>query len=129
MIAFDCAMYVIQPFITAIFGLTLPFVIFIFMIINASREFINNYIFFDGLWAFICIAEVAFVGFMLIKDKTNLKRGTGALILFLIIAFLQPFFVVDLSILDQTALLTVFNLIYGAIYFGLAVQILGAEKG
>lgn len=127
MIAFDCAMYVIQPFITAIFGLTLPFVIFIFMIINASREFINNYIFFDGLWAFICIAEVAFVGFMLIKDKTNIKRGTGALILFLIIAFLQPFFVVDLSILDQTALLTVFNLIYGAIYFGLAVQILGAE--
>lgn len=127
-VAFDCAMYVVQPFITAVFGLSLPFVIFIFMFINVSRDIISNYIFFDGLWAFLCIAEIGFVSLMLIKEKANIKRGAGALVLFLIIAFLQPFFVVSLSILDQKVLLTIFNLVYAAAYFGLAVQILGSES-
>lgn len=127
MIAFDCAMYVLQPFMTSFLAISLTGAVFSSIFVDPLRNFFSNYVFYDGLWGVICLAEIAFMAMMMIKDKVKIGKTIAMMVAFLVTAFIQPFFVVNLSILDDKVMLTIFNLIYAAIFFVLSVKFLGDE--
>lgn len=126
-IAFDCAMYVLQPFMTSLLAISVVFTIVSAIFIDTIRDFLSNYIFYDGLWGIICLLEIGFMAFMVMKDKAKMGRTVGMMTTFLVVAFVQPFFVVNLSILDDKFILTVFNLLYALAFFTLCVKCLGED--
>lgn len=127
MIAFDCAMYVMQPFITSLLAISLVFTVLSSLFIDPMRNFFSNYVFYDGLWGFICLGEIVFLAMMMMKDKVKIGRTMAMMAAFLIAAFIQPFFVVNLSILDDKLMLTIFNIVYAAIFFAISVKCLGED--
>ena len=127
MIAFDCAMYVLQPFMTSLLAISLVFTAFSAVFIEQLRYFFSNYIFYDGLWGFICLAELAFMAVMMMKDKVKIGRTITMMIAFLVVAFIQPFIVVNLSILDDKLMLTLFNVLYAFVFFVFSVKCLGED--
>ncbi|MGL4991431.1 MAG: glycosyltransferase family 2 protein [Sarcina sp.] len=126
-IAFDCAMYVLQPFMTSLLAIAIGFTILSSLFVDPLRNFFSNYIFYDGLWGVICLVEIAFMAMMMMKDKVKIGRTITMMGAFLIAAFIQPFFVVNLSILDDKVMLTIFNIIYAAIFFVISVKCLGED--
>ncbi|MGL5633592.1 MAG: glycosyltransferase family 2 protein [Sarcina sp.] len=126
-IAFDCAMYVLQPFMTTLLAISVVVTIFAGLFIGPLRAFFSNYVFYDGLWGAICLIEIAFIVVMMIRDKVKTGRSITMLIAFLVVAFIQPFFVVNLSILDDKVMLTLFNILYAVSFFAISVRVLGED--
>lgn len=126
-VAFDCAMYVLQPFMTSLLAISLVVSAASAVFIATLRDFFSNYVFYDGLWGMICLLEIGFMAVMMMKDKAKMGRTLSMMTAFLVVAFIQPFFVVNLSILDDKVMLTMFNLVYAIVFFMISVKFLGQE--
>lgn len=115
-VAFDCTLYVMQPFVTLAMGLAGLLTFVQIRAVNGLGIFVISYLFNATAWQLFCVFQFLLTPFALLFDKKMSGKLFVVLGLYACNVFIQPYLITQLGILDNVVLLTLFNVAYIGIF-------------
>lgn len=115
-VAFDCTLYVMQPFVTLAMGLAGLLTFVQIRAVDGLGIFVISYLFNATAWQLFCVFQFLLTPFALLFDKKMSGKLFVVLGLYACNVFIQPYLITQLGILDNVVLLTLFNVAYIGIF-------------
>ena len=116
LVAFDCTLYVMQPFVTLATGLAGLLTFVQIRAVDGLGIFVISYLFNATVWQLFCVFQFLLTPFALLFDKKMSGKLFVVLGLYACNVFIQPYLINQLGILDNIMLLTLFNVAYIGIF-------------
>ena len=116
LVAFDCTLYVMQPFVTLATGLAGLLTFVQIRAVDGLGIFVISYLFNATAWQLFCVFQFLLTPFALLFDKKMSGKLFVVLGLYACNVFIQPYLINQLGILDNIMLLTLFNVAYIGIF-------------
>ena len=116
LVAFDCTLYVMQPFVTLATGLAGLLTFVQIRAVDGLGIFVISYLFNATVWQLFCVFQFLLTPFALLFDKKMSGKLFVVLGLYACNVFIQPYLINQLGILDNIMLLTLFNVAYVGIF-------------
>ncbi|MGG5462706.1 glycosyltransferase family 2 protein [Clostridium sp. B9] len=127
-IAFDCTLYVMQPFVTLLMGLAAILTFVQIRAVDGFGIFVISYLFNATAWQLFCVFQFLLTPFALFFDKKMSGKLFVVLGLYACNVFIQPYLITQLGILDNMVLLTLFNVAYIGIFLVGTLLFLGKRN-
>lgn len=128
LVALDCFIYVMQPFVTLATGLAGVLTLLQVNAVDGLGIFVMSYLFSNVAWQVFCMLQFLLTPAVLLKDKKMAKGLFAVFTLYSCNVFIQPYLINEIGLKDNFTLLIAFNIAYVGLFLIATRLLLGKRQ-